>query len=172
MERACTTGGPRNRSPENQNQATCSAPVALHFHLKFEGTGRRNSMHLSQLTARQTELPPDMACVKSFEHISDRTLRHVVAHWLDTRGERLMPALGDIDPTEIRSALAQIWLCDYLPESGRIRYRLAGDEINHFWGFNLSGKYLDEIVPAERQASVTSKIRMRSEEHTSELQSR
>ncbi len=117
-------------------------------------------MHLSQLTAPQTELPPDMASVKSFEHISDRTLRHVVAHWFDTRGGRLMPALGDVDPTEIRSALAQIWLCDYLSESGRCRYRLAGEEFNDFWGFNLSGKYLDEIVPAERQASVTSKIRM------------
>jgi hypothetical protein len=56
--------------------------------------------------------------------------------------------------------LSQIWLCDYLPQTGRFRYRLAGEEINDFWGFNLGGQYLDEIVPAERLAPATKKCRM------------
>ena len=98
--------------------------------------------------------------VDSFEHVRNPALRLLVAYWFDTCSGRPMPARRDINPIEIPSALAQIWLCDYLSESGRCRYRLAGEEINDFWGFNLSGKYLDEIVPAERQASVTSKIRM------------
>lgn len=87
-------------------------------------------------------------------------MRHLVTYWFDKRGERVMPAVCDIEPTEIRSALAKIWLCDYRPQNGRFRYRIAGEEINDFWGFNLGGKYLDEIVPAERLAPVTKKFRM------------
>ncbi len=107
----------------------------------------------------------DIRCVTadSFEHVRNPALRHVVSYWFDICGGRPMPARRDINPIEIRSALAQIWLCDYLSESDRFRYRLAGDEINDFWGFNLSGKYLDEIVPAERLASVTKKYRMATE---------
>lgn len=71
-----------------------------------------------------------------------------------------MPALCDINPIEISSVLKRVWLCDRLASSCRLRYRLAGEEINDFWGCNLSGKYLDEIVPAERLATVSKKSRM------------
>jgi len=106
------------------------------------------------------EMDSRWVTVDSFEHVRNPALRLLVAYWFDTCSGRPMPARRDINPIEIPSALAQIWLCDYLPDSGRFRYRLAGEEINDFWGFNLSGKYLDEIVPAERLASVTKKYRM------------
>ena len=104
----------------------------------------------------------DIRCVTvdSFEHVRKPALRHVISYWFDTCGGRPMPARRDISPIEIPSVLSQIWLCDYLSESDRFRYRLAGEEINDFWGLNLSGKYLDEIVPANRQASVTNRARM------------
>ena len=116
-------------------------------------------MLLSHVTASQTEMPPDMASIKPFGPIRNRALQHLVAYWFDKRCGRLMPALTDIDPTEIPSVLCKIWLCDYLSESGRFRYRLAGEEINDFWGFNLGGKCLDEIVPPERLESATKKCR-------------
>jgi len=100
-----------------------------------------------------------MASIKPFGPIRNRALQHLVAYWFDKRCGRLMPALTDIDPTEIPSVLSNIWLCDYLSESGRFRYRLAGEEINDFWDFNLSGKYLEEIIPPERLASATKKCR-------------
>ena len=106
------------------------------------------------------EMDSRWVTVDSFEHVRNPALRHVISYWFDMCGSRPMPARRDINPIKIPSALAQIWLCDYLSESGRFRYRLAGEEINDFWGFNLSGKYLDEIVPAERLASVTNKFRM------------
>jgi hypothetical protein len=106
------------------------------------------------------EMDSSWATVDSFEHVRNPALRLLIAYWFDTCNGRPMPARRDINPIEISSALAQIWLCDYLSESDRFRYRLAGDEINDFWGFNLSGKYLDEIAPAERLASVTKKYRM------------
>jgi hypothetical protein len=120
------------------------------------GSKEQDNLVLPSQTASQTEMPS----VELLGQIGSRALHNLVAWWFDKRGERLMPARRDINPIEIPSALGQIWLCDYLSESGHFYYRLAGDEINDFWGFNLSGKYLDEIVPAERLASVTKKYRM------------
>jgi len=98
--------------------------------------------------------------VDSFEYVKNPALRQVISYWFSTRSGRPMPARRDISPIEIRSALAQIWLCDYLSESGRCRYRLAGEEINDFWGFNLRGRYMDDVVPDERLTSVRNKVRM------------
>ena len=111
-------------------------------------------------TASKNETFPSIECLASFKPVRNGPLHHLLTWWVKKRSERLMPAICDVDPSEIRSMLAQIWLCDYIPESGRLRYRLAGEEINDFWGYNLAGKYLDEVVPAQRRASVTQKFRM------------
>lgn len=102
----------------------------------------------------------DSINLASFEHVQTQTLRRLIGYWCDKRGERPMPGLGDVDPIDISWALGQIWLCDYLTESGRFRYRIAGEKINTFWGHNIAGKHLDEIVPPDRLKSVTEKIRM------------
>ena len=111
---------------------------------------------------RAPQVPPSpaMAGTTPSAPIRSRALQHLVDWWLAARGERLMPALTDVNPVEIPKVLTRIWLCDYLPESGRIRYRLAGDEINDFWGFSLAGRHLDEVVPAERLASAVHKCRL------------
>ncbi len=105
-------------------------------------------------------MPTDRTNLKSFGHVKHRTLRRLIAYWFDKRGERIMPALGDLDPVEISWALGRIWLCDHLAEDDRFRYRLAGEEINAFWGYNIAGKHLDEIVPPDRLESAMKKARM------------
>jgi len=92
--------------------------------------------------------------------VQNRALCDLIDWWLDKRGRRAMPSLCDIDAAEIRSVLAKVWLCDYVADSVRFRYRLAGEEINDFWRCNLSGKYLDEVVPLDRREAVTQKSRM------------
>lgn len=111
-------------------------------------------------TAPQAEMPPGALGAAPLAPIRSQALQQLVDWWFEARGERLMPALGDVNPVAIPKALTRIWLCDVLPESGRIRYRIAGDEINDFWGFNLAGRHLDDVVPAERLASVVDKCRM------------
>ena len=111
-------------------------------------------------TTSQVDLQTELASVESFGHIGNHALRHLVAWWFQKRGERLMPSLRDINPAEIPSVLTQIWLCDYLPQGGCFRYRLAGEEINRFWGFSLRGKYLDEILPPKHLISAVKKCRM------------
>ena len=119
------------------------------------------------LSSSPTALPaarlPDLGNLKPFGHIGNRTLRQLIAYWFDKRGARTLPALGDIDPTEIPLLLGQIWLCDCPADSGRFRYRLAGEKINAFWGYSIAGKHLDEIVPPDRLASATEKFRMACE---------
>ena len=100
-----------------------------------------------------------MITLDDFGHVTNTVLRRLLAYWLDKRGDGLMPSLTDIDPIDIPWALSRIWICDYLPDSGRFRYRLAGEQINTHWGYNISGKYLDEIMPAERLEPVTTKFR-------------
>jgi hypothetical protein len=107
--------------------------------------------------------PPDAERIKSFGHIGNRSLHRLIAYWFDKRGERALPALRDVDPTEIPLLLGQIWLCDRQADSGRFRYRLAGEKINAFWGYSIAGKHLEEIVPSDRLASATEKFRMACE---------
>jgi hypothetical protein len=91
-----------------------------------------------------------MMTLEDFGHVTNQMLRDLIAYWLDKRQDRLVPVRQDIDPIDIPWALAQIWMCDILPEDGRFRYRLAGEQINAYWGYNIGGKYLDEIVPEQR----------------------
>ena len=99
-------------------------------------------------TAPRAERPPGALGAAPLAPIRSQPLQQLVDWWFEARGERLMPALGDVNPVAIPKTLTRIWLCDYLPESGRIRYRIAGDEINDFWGFNLAGRFTDSrMVP-------------------------
>ena len=52
----------------------------------------------------------------------------------------------DIDPAEIPRLLPFIWLCDYLPDSRRFRYRLMGDHVRDAYDNNITGRYVDELV--------------------------
>lgn len=110
---------------------------------------------LQMPTEPQGRVPPAPGKAAPFLPIRSSALRQLVAWWDQARGNRLMPAAGDVNPTEIPKVLTRIWLCDHLPESGRLRYRLAGDEINDFWGFNLAGHHLDDFVPSDRLDSAT-----------------
>ncbi len=100
-----------------------------------------------------------MITLDDFGQVTNTVLRRLLAYWLDKRCGGLMPSRSEIDPIDIPWVLPRIWLCDYLPESGRFRYRLAGEQINTLWGYNICGKYLDEIMPAEYLGPVMAKLR-------------
>src|SRR3546814_3179106 len=109
-----------------------------------------------------------------------------------------MPSRKDIDPTEIPWALSRVFLVDYSPQEG-FRYRLAGAEIASAFGrANMAGLLFSDFLspdsarfveqrwmPLVRDRCVVTMTgmiyfvaertpigeRIRSEEHTSELQS-
>lgn len=70
----------------------------------------------------------------------------VLDAWLAASGLDQPPARRDLKPEAIAPLLSDIWLMDYEAESGRLRYRLAGENIRARYEFFLVGKYLDEIL--------------------------
>jgi hypothetical protein len=84
--------------------------------------------------------------IAAFGHVRDHRLQVLLNHWLDRRGDDSMPLRSAIDPAAIAPALPSIWLCEFLTDEGRFRMRLAGEEINKFYGRNISRCYFDEIA--------------------------
>jgi len=120
-------------------------------------------VHLSNPRLSRRPSPPGTTACEPFAKVGSQALCQLLAYWCDRRGRRALPALSDIDPTDIPSVLGQIWLCDHLAGCGRFRYRLAGEKINAFWGRNIAGKHLEEIVPPGRLDSAAEKLRMACE---------
>jgi len=83
--------------------------------------------------------------------ISDPRLRLLYAHWDEARAGRQMPSRRALDPVRIPSVLSIIFLCDYERDTGRLRYRLAGEEIRGAYDEEITGRCQDEVFAgAER----------------------
>jgi hypothetical protein len=86
----------------------------------------------------------------SLETVSDVRVRGAFAYWNQARGGRPMPARSDIDPLDLRFCLGWICLIDveYTP-CPRFRFRLDGSKLAELTGFDLTGKYSDQIESEE-----------------------
>jgi hypothetical protein len=69
-------------------------------------------------------------------------------YWQSKRSSRSVPCRSDIDPIEIPQLLRHIQLVDKI--GPRLRYRLCGTAIVEAYGCELTGKFLDEVIPAHR----------------------
>ena len=78
--------------------------------------------------------------------INDHRLRLLLNHWLDRRGDEAVPLRSAIDPAALAPALPAIWICEYVPDVGRFRTRLAGEDINRFYGRNIAQTYFEDIA--------------------------
>lgn len=92
--------------------------------------------------------------MSSFDHVGQPLLRDLIQYWMAAARDRDMPARRDIDPAEIPRLLPFVWLCDYLSESRRFRYRLMGDHVRDAYDCNITGRHLDEMVPSDAQQRV------------------
>ena len=89
----------------------------------------------------------------------DPRLQSLYDHWFRVRKGALIPNRRDIDPVAIWTVLPFVWMCDYIAESGRFRYRLAGEEMNIFHHRNLVGTYLDETLTDTQSEKIIPKYR-------------
>ena len=87
------------------------------------------------------------------ESLDEPLLAELYRYWLERRGERSLPARGDIDPVDIPQLLPHIALTEIVPSPGgkepRFRYRLAGTEIEQRFGCPLTNCFLDELKEGE-----------------------
>jgi hypothetical protein len=69
-------------------------------------------------------------------------------YWEAKRGERKMPARRDLRPEEMREFLGYLVLVDVEAGSpSKFRFRLVGAEIAGAYGRDMTGLYVDDVLP-------------------------
>ena len=81
--------------------------------------------------------------------LDEPLLAELYRYWCDRRQQRFAPARADIDPVDIPQLLPYIALSEIIQDDAsgtqRIRYRLAGTQIEAHFGCGLTNRYLDEL---------------------------
>ena len=85
--------------------------------------------------------------------------------WDDKRGDRVLPARSDFDPSELKPWLGRLGLLDVLPGPPMdFRFRLCGTRTVEEYGVDLTGKRFSEACyvgsPATAQTSMGEFVRI------------
>lgn len=87
--------------------------------------------------------------MSSIEDLDEPLLVELFSYWLKQRGERRVPARADIDPVDIPQLLPHIALTEIIEDpcsnAIRVRYRLAGTQIEERFGCSMTNCYFDEL---------------------------
>lgn len=78
-------------------------------------------------------------------NIAHRRLRDLYDYWDRKKGARRLPARADIDPADIRHLLPWVGLVEVTRDPQRFCFRLAGSEVEAFYGAKITGRWLDEM---------------------------
>ena len=82
-------------------------------------------------------------------------IRRMHEYWLAKRGARLMPGRADIDAVELRDCLGNLCIVDVTAEvPPRFRFRLDGSNLVLSTGFDMTGKFLEEMPDAKYRSFV------------------
>ena len=76
-------------------------------------------------------------------------VKRFYAYWQARRGTKRFPAREDVDPVDFKFALGRVSLIDVIDGPRRYRYRLASTSTTKHLGYELTGKYTDEIPEKE-----------------------
>lgn len=83
---------------------------------------------------------------------SDAVLKRLYRYWAERRGAKRYPSRNDIDPLEFGFALGRVSLVDVVGQPRRFRYRLVSTSLTQRLGYEMTGKFLDEIPETEMRA--------------------
>ena len=89
--------------------------------------------------------------MRSFDELSADSIIHpkikrMYEYWLSKCAGRQMPSRSDIDPLELRDCLGNLCLVDVIHETPpRFKFRVDGSTIAMTTGFDLTGKFVDQI---------------------------
>jgi hypothetical protein len=70
--------------------------------------------------------------------------------WMSKRGNDI-PDRSVFDPIEFKKLLPYILIAD-IEQPFRVRYRVVGTKVVEATGFNITGRYLDDLMPTEPEA--------------------
>lgn len=72
-------------------------------------------------------------------------VQRLADYWQRKRGDRIMPARADIEPAEIKPLLPYLLIADVFADPVRVRYRLAGTAVCDAFGYNIAGRWLEDL---------------------------
>lgn len=81
--------------------------------------------------------------------IGESRLRRLYEYWAAKKRGRRFPARVDIDPLDFGYVLGHVMLLDVLRDPLRFRYRVHGTEMVRRAGYDLTGKFLDDLPITE-----------------------
>jgi hypothetical protein len=87
----------------------------------------------------------------SIDRIASPMVRRIHAWWM-AHARDGAPDRADFDPAAFKDLLPNILLADVEYPPFRLRYRLVGARVADATGFNIVGRYLDEMMPTEPEA--------------------
>ncbi|HEV8392370.1 MAG TPA: PAS domain-containing protein [Dongiaceae bacterium] len=83
-------------------------------------------------------------------------IRRMHDYWLAKRAGRPMPSRADVDPFELRDCLGNLCLVEVTGDTpARFRFRLDGSNLVLATGFDMTGKFLDQMPDAKYREFVT-----------------
>lgn len=82
----------------------------------------------------------------AIEQSNSPMVRALHTWWLAHPGASGVPDRRDLDPAALRSVLPNLFISDVEPEPFRVRYRLVGTKAVRTIGFDITGRYLDELL--------------------------
>jgi hypothetical protein len=93
--------------------------------------------------------------------LSDREIMsNLLSYWAAKRADRRfpsrVPSRADLDPIDFTYALGKVSIVEVIGAEPRFRYRLVSTRLTDHLGYEMGGKYVDEIPELETRAYVTS----------------
>jgi hypothetical protein len=83
------------------------------------------------------------------DSIQDSRLRRLYEYWLGKAAGRRFPSRRDVDPVDFAYVLGHVVLFDVMRDPLRFRVRVHGSEMAARAGYDLTGKFLDDLPSAE-----------------------
>ncbi len=87
-------------------------------------------------------------------------LRKLYEYWCQLRGDNLSPQRADLLPENLGPWLGHINLIDVIDQGERFRVRLHGTKVTEIFNHDLTGKYVDDFIPAEDLRYVLKSLKM------------
>jgi hypothetical protein len=82
----------------------------------------------------------------------DANLKRLHRYWTERRGVRPFPSRAEIDPVEFGFALGRVSLIDVARRPQRFRYRLVSTQMTKHLGYEMTGRFLDELPETDVRA--------------------
>jgi hypothetical protein len=114
---------------------------------------------MAQLGSLAGGAVPPVETWEAIERIPHPRIRDVATYWETKRQGRRAPARRDLDPPfEIRRHLAHLFMLDVVEPGPRFRIRLVGTEVTRAVGGDHTGRFLDDVSPADHYAELRQEI--------------